>query len=269
MDIYTDVTNQIIERLEAGNVSPWQKPWVSYPDQNPLSGTIYKGINRLILGLSPHSTNSWATYKQWSEKGYQVGKGQKGTRIVYFEAIKRENDQGEEYSYPMLKSFVVFNADQLDADVKPFANPVTVHLSESHRHAMADKFMRESGAVILPDTRAYFDFVNDRIGLPLFENFLTADGFYATALHELTHWTGHKTRLNRQFGERFGDNAYAFEELVAEIGSAFLCAQFGFSSELENHASYLHSWLKILRDDKKAIFKAAALAQQATDFFNL
>jgi len=272
MSVYQEVTDRIIKELETG-VIPWVKPWRadSSADKNLISKENYKGINRLLLGMSSMSNgfNSpvWATYQQWQSKGVQVKKGEKGTQIVFFKPVKTEtvNDQGETETggYNVLKSYFVFNASQTDIEVIPSAETDTTPFNPIPE---CEARIVKTGAIINHGgDSAFYHRESDKIQLPNKNTFLSEAHYYATAFHELTHWAGAAHRLDRVKGKRFGDPAYAFEELVAEIGAAYLCADHKIQGEL-CHAAYIESWLKALRDDNRAIFKAAALAQKASEY---
>ena len=271
--VYQDVTNSIIEQLEKGAI-PWVKPWKadSSADKNLLTQKPYQGINRLILGLSgmvnAYAVPVWASYKQWESIGGQVRKGEKGTRIVFFSKVEKENKStGDKEAYSVLKAYWVFNASQIDGidivpaatdEAKPFTN---VELAET-------RIIKTGAALSHGGDAAFYAPSVDRIQLPNKATFNSEANYYATAFHELVHWTGAKHRLDRNLEKgRFGNPAYAFEELVAEMGAAFLCQDYGIQGELR-HAGYIQSWLKALRDDSKAVFKAAALAQKAADYLN-
>ena len=211
-------------------------------------------------------TPVWASFKQFESLGASVKKGEKGTAIVWFSPITKENKQtGEVESFNALKTYYVFNVAQCEGieitktapDNKPF-NAIEA----------ADNRIIKTGALISHGgDSAFFAPSVDRIQMPNKSAFKDEASYYATAFHELTHWTGAKHRLDRTFGKRFGDPAYAFEELVAEMGAAFLCQDYRIQGELR-HAGYIQNWLKAMRDDSKAIFKASALAQKAADYIN-
>lgn len=271
MDAYQQVTDAIIAELENGS-APWVKPWRAdaSSDRNLVSGKGYRGINRVLLGMSSMSqgftSSIWATYKQWQEKGAQVQKGQKGTHIVFFKPVAGTKDAatGETSDgYCVIRGYVVFNASQTDyvstEPAAPAFDPVPV----------CEQFMVATGAVIgHGGDRAFYSPSTDRVQMPNKTAFVTPANYYATAFHELTHWTSHKSRCDRDLSQgRFGNPEYAFEELVAELGAAFLCSDMGIDGDIR-HAAYIGSWLKALRNDKKAIFKAAALAQKAADYLN-
>jgi antirestriction protein ArdC len=270
--VYQDVTNSIIEQLEKGAI-PWVKPWRadSSADKNLLSQKPYQGINRLILGLSgmvnKYDVPVWASYKQWESIGGNVRKGEKGTRIVFFSKVDKENKQtGDTESYSVLKAYWVFNASQIDGiDIVPAA---TVDKPFTPIEYAETRIVKTGAALSHGGDAAFYAPSVDRIQLPNKGTFNSEANYYATAFHELVHWTGAKHRLDRNLEKgRFGNPAYAFEELVAEMGAAFLCQDYGIQGELR-HAGYIQSWLKALRDDSKAVFKAAALAQKAADYLN-
>lgn len=270
--VYQDVTNSIIEQLEKGAI-PWVKPWKadSSADKNLVSQKPYQGINRLILGLSGvvngYCVPVWASYKQWESIGGQVRKGEKGTRIVFFSKVDKENKQtGDKESYSVLKAYWVFNASQIEGiDIVPAE---TVEKPFSAIELAETRIVKTGAALSHGGDAAFYAPSVDRIQLPNKGTFNSEANYYATAFHELVHWTGAKHRLDRNLEKgRFGNPAYAFEELVAEMGAAFLCQDYGIQGELR-HAGYIQSWLKALRDDSKAVFKAAALAQKAADYLN-
>jgi antirestriction protein ArdC len=269
--VYQEVTDSIIKQLENGAM-PWIKPWAtdSTADKNFLSQAPYKGINRLMLGLSSmvHGFGCpvWASFKQWQTVGATVRKGEKGTKIVFYSPVTKENKAtGDSESYNLLKTYYVFNASQVDGVTiqapsvpdKPF-NAIQA----------AEERIKLTGAVITHggDSAFYAPSV-DKINVPHKASFISEASYYATVFHELTHWSGHELRCNRNLKGRFGNPLYAFEELVAEMGAAFLCQDYRIAGELR-HAGYIESWLKVLKEDSRAIFKAAALAQKAVDHIN-
>jgi antirestriction protein ArdC len=264
---YQTITDIIIKALESGS-APWVKPWnasTSGLDRNVTTDRPYNGINRLLLGMQGRTSPLWATYNQWASIGAQVQKGEKSTTIVLFKPVssERTNSAGETEmsSFAMMKSFAVFNADQTD-----YKAPIVEATGEFNPIAQCEERMIKTGAVINHGgDSAFYQPSSDSIRMPIPSDFNSEASYYATAFHELAHWTGAKSRLDRVFGARFGDSNYAMEELVAELTSAFLCADHGIDGKLQ-HVEYLASWLKVLKDDNKAIFKASALAQKATDF---
>lgn len=268
--IYQEVTDSIIAQLEAG-AAPWIKPWKAdaTADKNFVSQKPYQGINRLLLGMSSmvkgYTNPAWATYKQWQEAGAQVKEGEKATVIVFFKPVKTvDKDTEKERQYAVLRKYWVFNVCQTDMNIVPSEQPEGAF---NPIPACEERIVKTGAVVSHGGDAAFYAPGPDRIQLPHKTAFDAEGSYYATAFHELTHWTGAKHRLDRQFGEKFGNPAYAFEELVAEMGAAFLCADYRIQGELR-HAGYIEHWLKACRDDNKAIFKAAALAQKAADYIN-
>ena len=283
MDIRQAITDKIIAMLEKGGNEArtrWTKAAQRGFPRNGKTGDAYQGVNVLILWdaaiESGYASNVWMTYKQAESIGAQVRKGEKAVMCAYFEMVKRkgnEADQGEGEEggkagfFPMCKPFWLFNVAQIDGLPESFTAPAEVTAEFSPIEA-AEKMLAASGATINHGfDGAFYAPSKDQICLPTRERFTTPENYYATALHELTHWTGHESRLNRQFGKRFGDDAYAFEELVAELGASFVVGHVGFvDATIENHAAYLQSWLKVLKNDKTAIFTASKQASLAYDF---
>ena len=286
LDVHQALTDQIIAAIEAG-VQTWQMPWhrsgegLNRPT-NIDTGNAYRGVNVVALWASAQmrgfSTGIWGTYRQWGNRDCQVRKGEKASLIVFYKEldIEREaTESGESSTDTVLfaRASWVFNADQVDG-YQP-EHPALAFSPVENIEA-ADRFIRETGADIRHGgTRAFYRHSDDFIQMPDRERFLGSaastptETYYATLLHELTHWTGHDKRCDRKFGERFGNDAYAMEELVAELGAAFLCTDIGICAELRpDHAQYIDHWLKVLKIDKKAIFTAASQAAKAADFLN-
>jgi len=272
--VYAEVTQSIIEQLEKG-ATPWLKPWRtdSTADKNFITQAPYRGVNRLMLGMASmikgYDVPVWATFKQWNDLGCRVKAHEKGTKIVKYGTYQKtgvdKNKNEIEFTSAYLTAHYVFNACQVDGVT---IQAPTTPTKEFNAVAEAEARILKTGATITHggDSAFYAPSV-DKINVPNKSSFLTEGNYYATVFHELVHWTGAKHRENREFGKRFGDNAYAFEELVAEMGAAFLCQDYRIQGELR-HAGYLQSWLKVLRADSKAIFKAAALSQKAADYIN-
>ena len=269
MDMYKTVTDSIILELERGAV-PWIKPWTtdSSADKNYISQKAYQGINRLLLGMSGmakgYSNPSWATYKQWNDNGIQVTAGEKASHIVFFKPMKgKDKTTGEDKAYCVIKGYAVFNAEQTDIQIVPTEQPDTVF---NPIPSCEDRIVKTGARISHGGDAAFYMPSHDRIQLPNKSSFNSEANYYATAFHELGHWTGAKSRLDRDLDKgRYGNPAYAFEELVAEITAAYLCTDYGIQGELR-HAGYIQSWLKACKDDSRAIFKAAALAQKACDY---
>jgi antirestriction protein ArdC len=284
-DIYTSITNRIVEQLEAGT-RPWLKPWnathaagrVSRPLRH--NGQPYSGINIVVLWMtaemSGFTSPFWLTFKQAQELGGHVKKGEHGSQVVYASTFKKTetDDAGEEseQEIPFLKQYTVFCADQCEGLPKHFYQLAELPKEKLERIEAVDRFVAGTKAEIRTGgNQAYYTLAADRIQMPPFETFRDAESHAATIIHELTHWTRHPSRLNREdFGrKRWGDEGYAMEELVAELGSAFLCADLSITPEVrEDHASYIEHWLKVLKDDKRAIFTAASHASKAADYLH-
>ncbi len=282
-DVYSRVTEKIVADLEKGNLTwlqPWQAGHVAGQVSRPLRsvGMPYRGINILMLWAAAMESNYvcpiWLTYKQAQEIGGQVRKGEKGSLVVYANTINKTKttDEGEEIeeAIPFMKGYTVFNAEQIDKLPAHFyarAEPVLETPLERKEHL--ERFFAATGADIRHgDNRAFYRIDTDFVQMPELQAFKEVERYYATAAHELTHWTRHPSRLGRDLGrKRFGDKGYAMEELVAEIGSAFLCADLGIEPETrEDHAAYIKTWLTVLKNDKRAIFSAAGHAQRAVDY---
>lgn len=292
-DVYQTVTDRIIADLEQGELT-WLKPWSAGNTvgriTRPLrhNGLSYGGINVLMLWAAAteagYSSACWMTFKQAQALGASVRKGEKGSMVVYAGTISREGDENDDGDgdkhrdegevakrIPFLKTYSVFNVEQIDGlpdhyHVKP--EPV---IDPVERIAHADQFFAATRADIRHGgNRACYSGSGDHVQMPCFESFRSVEAYYATLAHELTHWTKHESRLDRKFGgKKFGDEGYAREEVVAELGAAFLCADLALTPEPgAEHAAYIQSWLKVLRQDKRAIFSAAAHAQRAVEFLH-
>lgn len=272
-DAYAEITNRIVQALEAGT-APWVRPWTSTghgcgAPRNGASGHRYKGINILLTTMSGYGDSRWYSYQQAQKLNGQVRRGEKGTRIVYWQFIDKTVEDVEETSpktnrIPILKTYTVFNHEQIDWAGDHQAEDEVVDPDVGHE--AASELVASSGAVIRHrGNMAAYSPTLDTIKLPKAEAFTDMSSYWATALHELTHWTGHGSRLDRKLINRFGSEAYAFEELVAELGSAFLCSNLGVEGHLQ-HAEYISNWVKILKGDKHAIFTASRLATQAADY---
>ena len=284
-DVYSRVTDRIIADLEQG-VRPWMKPWnaehAAGRITRPLrhNGQPYNGINVLMLWSAAvdrgYAAPIWMTYKQAAEMGAHVRKGEKGELVVYANTITRKETDAEtgedaERTIPFLKGYTVFNAEQIDGLPERFTALAEPTLDPVARIERAESFFAATKADIRHGgNMACYAIGLDRIQMPPFVAFRDAESYYATLAHESVHWTRHPSRLDRDLGRKaFGDAGYAREELVAELGSAFLAADLGLTLEpRDDHASYIGHWLAVLKEDKRAIFQAAAHAQRAADFLN-
>lgn len=282
-DLHEEVTSRIIGELEAGRV-PWVQPW-GRPDEgslspglprNALTGRSYSGINILILwgAVIEHgwSSQAWLTFRQASQAGGTVRKGERGTTVVYADRFTPETEKerarqtGEDArAVLLLKRFTVFNIAQcegLRADLADDPAP----LPDREIVPVAEEVIAASGVDFrIGGERAFYVPSEDYVQVPPQPAFFDQINFYRTALHELTHASGHASRLNRKLTNRFGSKDYAREELVAEMGSAFLCAALGIVPTVR-HADYLASWLAVLREDNRAVFRAASAASKAADW---
>ena len=284
-DIYTRITDQIIAHLEKG-VKPWTQPWQAGHAAGPVSrplrhnGQPYSGINVITLWATAmergFAAPIWMTFKQAKQLGAHVRKGEKSAPVVYCNTLVRtetdeQTGEEEERAIPFLKGYNVFNVEQIEGLPAHYTAPAAPQLNPDQRIAAADAFFEATGAEIRHGGgSACYIPSRDLIRMPDFETFRDAESYYATLAHECTHWTRHETRLSRDFGRKqFGDAGYAREELVAELGAAFLCADLGITPEdREDHAAYIASWLEVLRNDKRAVFTAAAHAQRAADYLH-
>ncbi len=266
-DIYQEITDQIIAALELGT-APWVKPWsTAGMPRNAVSGREYSGINTILLAMSPYGSPLWVTYKQAEAVGGHVRKGEHGTTVVFFKSLRLSdvnNTDSKERSIPLLRSFTVFNVQQIDGLPEKFTLVSKPQLDNFADNEDAEMYL---GKAVIEHGKGKACFIpsSDVIFMPNKTDFKSIPDYYATGLHELTHWTGHRSRLARDFNGRFGDAAYAFEELIAELGAAFLCGHCSIDGQLQ-HASYIQSWLKVLKTDKRAIFTAAAAARKASEF---
>lgn len=288
-EVYQQVTNRIVAMLESGT-KPWQKSWsagspivITGAMQRPLraNGQAYRGMNVLNLWVAAQmrglQSRHWMTYKGAQELGGQVRKGARAELAFYVGQSTKpgENEGDDDKTFSFLKCYHVFNADEIDnlpprfapvpAPVVPAA-PTCPHA----RNATVDAFFADAGVKLSHGgDRAFYMPSTDAVRMPELGQFDSAESYYATLAHEAVHWTGHESRCARQFGARFGDDAYAFEELIAELGAAFLCADLGISDvPREDHASYVAHWLKVLKADNKAIFTAASAADRAASFLH-
>lgn len=277
-DIYQQVTDKIVAALERGT-APWHAGWQKVGGVGGLPvrscGTAYRGINVPLLWMAQeeagYQSPQWITFKQAQAVGGNVRRGQKGTHIVFFKKLDIEDkDSGDRKVIPMIRGYTVFNVDQCDGlpdrfrktwrGDAPGVNP--------DGHNKADDVLYATGAKIQHGgDRAFYRPATDHVQMPEFQHFFSADDYTSVLAHELCHWTGAEHRLDRDLRNSHGTTDYAREELVAEMGAAFLCAALGVSAEpREDHASYIESWLKVLKNDKKAIVRAASLAQSAADY---
>jgi len=283
-DVYQHITDQIIACIEAGTPNyemPWNASIAQCRPMNVVTHKAYQGVNILSLWAAEmnngySSTGVWGTYKQWRAMGANVRKGEKGTMVVFFQDGVRfgENPETEEplsWRFVIVKTSWVFHSDQVYGWKAPHLEPIE-DKTQVLKHA--ERFVANTKAKLLSGGfSASYNPKEDIIRMPNRQCFMdttscsATENYYATLFHELTHWSGHKERLNRDLTVRFGSQAYAAEELIAEFGAAFLCADLGISpSPRTCHSVYINSWLSLLKSDKKALFSAASKAREAADY---
>jgi len=280
-DVYQAITDQIITAIEAGT-GPVEMPWhrsgagITRP-MNVESGKAYRGINTVALWAAAisggYGNGLWGTYRQWQERGAQVRKGEKSSLIVFYKEFEVEDEDTEDGKGRrfMAKASRVFNIGQVDGYTTPEIDQTADLIDPIEA---ADRFIRGTGAIIREGgDRAFYRPATDTIAMPDRFRFTgtktstATEGWYSTLCHEVAHWSGAKHRLDRQFGERFGDDAYAMEEMVAEISAANLCADLGIAADPRpDHAAYIDHWMRIMKGDRKAIFAAASAASKACDY---
>ena len=276
-DLYQKVTDAIVAELERG-VAPWVRPWTTLDPRfggGPINGYTargYRGVNVWLLLITAmkkgYQDSRWFTFRQAQTLGAHVKKGEKSTMVIFWkqhriqEASATTGEQ-EEKKIPFLRAYAVFNAEQCEGLApQPKAEETARELRYQHAEAL---FVKHAVDIKHGGDQAFFSPILDFIQMPRLDAFESEEHYWGVKLHELTHWTGHKSRLDRDLSGRFRSEAYAAEELVAEMGSAFLCAQLGIEGHLR-HPEYIGNWLKVLKDDKRAVFKASSLAQAAADF---
>lgn len=273
MEIFQRITDQIVDFIDSQDFLPWSKPWSIPSPQNAITGNSYRGVNRLVLSLTPFSDPRFLTYKQAQNLGGSVRKGEKGTPIVFW-CFDHKGDDSEDWqpnrfnSAPIKTSYTVFNVGQCDGLNLPEI-PVRQEV-ESVKAAIKkviDGFEFGPKIFYRGEIACYIP-INDTILMPRREQFESGEDFASVLAHELIHSTSHKDRLNR-FGDgepvAFGSESYSFEELIAQIGASFLCSEAGIGHNLQQSAAYVRGWLQVLRGDKSMIPRAAAHAQKACD----
>jgi len=268
-DIEAEITAKVIAQLEAG-VAPWRKSWASIDGGLALreNGVPYRGFNQFLLSLSGYSNPYWFTFNKAKALGAKVRKGETGTHVHFFKKINiKDKATGEDKEIPLIKFYCVFNADQIDGLPEKFL-PVAEERTALERDQAAEEYIYECKADIkYGGGRACYIPSADQIHLPAIDDFEDYPAYVGTALHELAHWTGAEHRIDRNLTTSHGTKDYAREELVAEASAALICGHLGIEVEpREDHASYLKSWLEVLKDDKTALRKAFNKAQKVVDF---
>jgi antirestriction protein ArdC len=284
-DVYEKITGRIVSDLERG-VRTWLAPWsvehAAGRITRPLraNGIPYRGINVIELWsaavLRGFAAPIWMTFKQAAELGAHVRKGEQGSFVVYVSKLTRtetDADTGEEAArdIPFMKGYTVFNVEQIDGLPSHYYAVAAPRIDALQRIEHAESFLAATGAAVRHGgNRAFYSPSRDHVQMPPFESFRDAESYYAIRAHETVHWTAHPSRLAREFErKRYGEDGYAMEELVAELGAAFLCADLDLTPEVrEDHAAYIATWITVLKNDKRAIFTAASHAQRAADFMH-
>jgi len=267
--VYQIVTEQILKQLEAG-VAPWHRPWTNQLPKNLVSGKEYRGINVFLLASSGYGSPYWLTYKQATERGGYVRKGEHGSKVVFWKIGTREVEDaaGEtvEKKSILLRYYTVFNVEQCEGIPAPGTGRVVNPIAECERIVAA----MPNPPGYEQDARAWYRPSTDSVGMPARNTFESAESYYSTFFHELTHSTGHASRIGREGIEKlntFGSESYSKEELVAEMGAAMLSGVAGIEQRtLANSASYLQSWVNVLKADSRMVVFAASQAQKAADY---
>lgn len=279
-DVKDEVNDTIISLLEQSQNLDFVNAWTFITAQiphNPITETKYRGINWLYLNAACHvrkyAVSRWLTFLQVQQLKGKIKKGAKSAPVFYFSKIDVDsidpagNLTTEKKGF--MKYYSVFNVAEIEGLSEDFYKvDIQPDLKDFEKNDLAEQVICSTGAdiIYLPQNRAFYNRAHDNITLPIREQFIGAEPFYSTCFHELIHWTGAPTRLDREKGASFGDEKYALEELIAELGASYLCASLGFTNELSNQAAYIQSWLKALKNDKNFLFKASAKAQKAQDF---
>lgn len=275
-DIHQRITNQIVAAIAAGAGEfrmPWHRQRGIGTPTNAITGRAYRGINTLLLWAEADhagfSSGAWATFRQWTQQGAQVRKGEKSTLVMLWKPLSATREDGNNGDEPqrgrmLARAFHVFNADQVDG----YEITAPLQLPTSARIEHAEAFFQAQPVTVWDGSdSAFYDPRADIVSMPSFEAFVSAEAYYSVLAHELCHWTGAKPRLDRDLAGRFGSEAYAMEELIAELGAAFTVGHLNLACEPRtDHAPYISSWLRVLGGDPRAIITAASRAQAAADY---
>jgi antirestriction protein ArdC len=277
MSVYEIITGKIIEKLEQGT-APWTRPWSGGQlPRNLVTGKTYRGINLFLLNMANYASPYWLTYRQCQEKGGQVKKGERSSQVVFWQlpekGAKEQDDEGEEGTgrkAPLLRYYCVFNAEQCDGlDIPQLEQEAREFSPLEACEALIHGMPANSPEIRHNEQKAYYVPSMDYVNMPKPETFRSSEEYYSTLFHELTHSTGHSSRLSRKgitVHNGFGSADYGKEELVAEMGAAFLCGCTGIENLIDNSSAYIAGWLKAIREDKKIVITAAAAAQKAVDY---
>ena len=271
MKVADVITNRIIEKLEAGTV-PWQKPWSggSWP-KNVVSKKEYRGVNSFVLGCSEFSSPYWGTFKQISDLGGTITKGQHGSPVLFYTWLEDKSDFEVERKIPFMRFYKVWNLEQTTG-VDMSKVPVAVVLNDNEKLDMCESIIKNMPLrpeIKFKEARAYYSPTLDIVNMPRMETFKDSESYYSTIYHELGHSTGHKSRLARKDfdGNCFGSDSYSKEELVAELTASFLMSVCGIENKtIDNSASYIQSWIRKFKNYKNLLISASSQAQKAFDF---
>lgn len=280
IDLYKTVTDRIITAIESGQVAPWHRPWIAegLAPRNAITGKLYRGVNLWVLGSLPYADPRYLTFNQARSLGGRVRKGEHGSPVVFwkfFDSPLREDDEEQKpirnRRIPLLKHFTVFNVAQVDGlNLKPWESAAPLNPGRKIEAAEAlIAGMPQCPAIRYGFAHAAYSPMLDRVEMPEMGRFESEDAYYSTMFHELVHATGHGSRLGREGivnPSGFGSDRYSEEELVAEMGAAFLCACCGIDSRADQSAAYLNGWLSRFRQDTRLLVKAAGKAQRAADW---
>ena len=275
-DVYAIVNQKIIEQLEKGTV-PWLQPWTDAGlPKNAVSGKSYRGINIMLLGCMGYANNSFLTFKQLTDIGAKVKKGEKGHMVVFWNVAEKEQpatDSSEQEKnqkkQTMLRYYIVFNVSQCENIPEKFLSTEDRETTEIPTCEFVVDNMPQRPAIKFKEQKAYYSPSQDFVNMPKKKSFNSDNAYYSTLFHELVHSTGHEKRLNRQSlvnNAKFGSETYSLEELVAEIGTCYLQSHTGITSQFEQSSAYIQGWLQRLKNDKRFIFIASNQAQKAIDF---
>jgi len=279
-NLYAEASARILVHLETGTI-PWVKPWRATAGRNQPRNAVsqrpYSGCNVLMLWLAQrdYPTPAYLTFKQALDFGGNVRKGEHGTAVYFVKQMlgkpKAGDDnasEGGQRSFTILKSYTVFNTAQCEGLPDKITNPTPPKpRHDDARDVHADEFIAATGCDFRENgcDRAYYNVAGDFVAVPRFDSFNSADAFYSTSFHELGHWTGSPKRLARDLKNKFGSPEYGYEELIAELTAAFLCAEFDINGQDRHSAAYIKGWIKLLKDEPRAFMSACAAAQRAAD----